>query len=379
MSDIKNSKWWTKKEIKLVKELRKHHLVNEIYDVLKQHGFERTIEAIASKCKREDWKFEGKEPKEDTILDEKTTTEKDSLLGQLENAWTQIVSTCKDINPADEKHGLLNPEEKKTKIVCISDLHIPFHKEDLVLDILMKHKGADYLVVNGDLLDLYAVSVFTKHQNVPLLKEYAIALEYIKVFSKLYKNVILLDGNHERRLHKYLSKALNNTVVPMLSRPILERLANGEVYDNNGKLIGLTPFENVHYSRHCAWMCQIGGAVFVHPEMFLGNSSTGVLRTVTKFDHKHRTQLDYEAVVMGHVHHLGKYIRDGVLLIEQGCLCNSLEYEEEDPKGKYGLQTLGYATLELDNKGHVDFNNSGPIYCGFNPKKLGRKIEIGVK
>ena len=710
MTDNKPIKW-TEEEEELVKELRRNNLVTEIYEVLVKNGFERTPEAISSKCKREGWYFEGRDDEldesEDT-LNEKMSDKEDSLLKNLQDAWQEIVTVGPKVNPVDEDHGFLHKDDDKIRIVSISDLHIPFHKEDLLLEVLIENKGADYLVVNGDMLDLYAVSVFTKHHNVPLLKEYAIALEYIKVFSKLYKNVILLDGNHERRLHKYLSKSLSNNVVPMLSRPILERLANGEIYDDDGRLIGMTPFDNVHYSRHCAWMCQIGGAVFVHPEMFLGNSSTGVLRTVTKFDQKHRTQLDYECIVMAHcfdketeiltdtgwktidsidqkdqamtlnldsnelefnkinsihkydnydklikfsnsqteimvtpqhgmlaanrysrtqkwekinaenllgkkrfdipaagyekqipdnkdfsdekisllgwtqaegnihfvspkddngyhirlsqsdtsdnyleeiekileiekisyskklkykanaiehgthrnhdayvyniscknaawmkdamnpdktfkwdfitslsyrqrqiliesickgdgskcstenwqhfytknlkirdqfqmlasmngyktnngqrkdgtyivylsnrsnnirtisnveevpysgetwclnvpngtlmarrngtmfitqnTHGLGQYVRDGVLLIEQGALCNSLEYEEEDPKGRYGLQTLGYAVIELDKQGHVDFNNSRPIYCGYNPKRLGRKIEIG--
>ena len=53
-----------------------------------------------------------------------------------------------------------NEEEGETRILCLSDLHIPFNRD---ISEFFKYKGrTDVLVLNGDIIDNYSMSNFTK-------------------------------------------------------------------------------------------------------------------------------------------------------------------------------------------------------------------------
>ena len=151
----------------------------------------------------------------------------------------------------------------RKKILCISDLHIPFHHIDLIKQIIRKHKNADILVINGDLLDHYSVSSFVKDKYVSLQSEYMLAIDFLKWVSKLFSEVYLVKGNHELRLNTWFNKRVNPDVGWLFSREILSRLAAGHIYDEVGNIIDTAGYDNVFYpGGEEAWWIKIGRAMF---------------------------------------------------------------------------------------------------------------------
>ena len=68
-------------------------------------------------------------------------------------------------------------EYDETKILCISDLHIPFNKD---IKEFSKYKNkVDILVLNGDIIDNYSMSSFTKMYRLSLVEELIKAREIL--------------------------------------------------------------------------------------------------------------------------------------------------------------------------------------------------------
>ena len=110
----------------------------------------------------------------------------------------------------------------KTRILCISDTHFPFAKP---IETFCDYVGrVDILVLNGDLLDCYAISKFSKlYRDSPIeemigARQYLINLiEYIRP-----SKVIVTYGNHCLRLGSYLSSRLDTDIQELL--PVLEQI-----------------------------------------------------------------------------------------------------------------------------------------------------------
>ena len=349
---------YTKEEDDILREFRKTKYISEIYDIFKTRGFERSVDSIEHRCRRLSLVFEGPEKKEGA----EENSEKDTDI--LNEAWGRLTRLSQDYVVTDGQTLAGLVVDPARKILFISDLHIPFQRSSLVLATLLEHQDADILVVGGDLLELYSVSTFPKRKDVPLLKEYGIALEWVRVFAGMFKQVILLRGNHEHRLQRYWEQTdKSKSVAPFIKTDILTALANGEEYDEEGKLVKRSPFPNVSYNPDSSWYVTIGKTLFAHPNFYLGDTSQASMRTVVKFDQEYRTRLDYDCVVMGHVHKMGKIIRNGRLLIESGCLCGMLEYMN-NADGAYTIQVAGFTVVYQDKDGNTDFINSSPIYRG---------------
>ena len=330
---------------------RSYSTIPEIQILLQKAGYDRTIKSIEHRCARLGLSYVGAVDDEDDDGD----------------AWSMVKER------AQESHNLLREDGKPVglvdklarKIVCMADLHIPFQRDELIEEVVKEHAGADYLVLAGDVLDLYCVSVFSKERRIPLLEEYAIAMEWIGVLARNFKKVILIEGNHERRLHRHFIKNISQESIPFVAQPVLERLANGETYLRDGCLADRRPFKNVYYDRRSPAQALVGKTLFVHPDAYLGPTATGgALRTVGKADKHFRGKLNYDSVVCAHTHHVGKAICDGVLLVETGCLCGLLDYQRSDVKFRFGTQENGYAVIYQDAKGNTDFNSSTHVYLG---------------
>lgn len=342
---------WSEKEDQLLKKHRPSKFIGEIYSEFIKAGFTRSIKAIERRADRLGIRF----------IERDDGKDKEKMLA---DAWIRIQELGKSFTT---EHGGISTglvEKPTTKILSISDMHIPFQNDELILNIVHEHSDADILVINGDLFDLYACSSFGQRMRVPMLKEYGVALEWLRIFAGVFKKIYLVDGNHERRLNWKLSKEIEQEVTALLARPVMERLANGETYDDTGKLIGYAPFKNVFYTRDSAWFLQLGKTIFAHPDKYLGPTITGTLRTAVSSNRYFRGKRSYDCIVMAHSHHFGSAVDDSVLIIEQGATCNLLEYEHSDSKMRWGNQVSGYAIIYQDKDGNTDFGRSHPIFCG---------------
>lgn len=252
---------------------------------------------------------------------------------------------------------------RNTKILSLSDLHIPFCDMELVDSIIEQHKDADVLVLNGDILDGYAPSSFAKDKAITMHTEYVECLEFVRRVSKIFPSVYLVRGNHEQRVERYFTDKVDSGMSMFVTKDALAYIAEGWIIDEAGNKRGCLDFSNVHYNVDGnPWILRLGKTVFLHPSSF----SQGALSTVTKACDYLTNFLEwdsFDSVVMGHTHKLGKAMYRGKLLIEQGSLSRILDYQRS-AKFKKDASVLGYAVIYQNANGETLVNESAPIYLG---------------
>ncbi|MCW4026588.1 MAG: metallophosphoesterase [Candidatus Bathyarchaeota archaeon] len=347
------SKDWTEQEKELLIELRPRHTIAEIAQTFKRKGLKRSRKAIERKAANLGLSYKGK-TKEAEV---ETKNEKEYL-----EAWGKITEITKEYKDElrEGTRGVIAPEKKRRKILTISDFHIPFDRDDLVHEAVENHSDADVLVVNGDMLDLHAVSTWPKDKSIALRKEYEKGIEYMKIFSKQFPHVILTRGNHEFRLNRYFHSNVNPVVSFLVNKEILGRLAAGEIYDEDGNIKEKHDFSNVTYdSGPEAWFFQVGKTIFAHPQTF----SRVEGRTSVQAWEYFMEREDIDSVVIAHTHQQSKIVTRGKLCIEQGCMCVPLDYSKQG-KLRYKPQSCGYAVIYQDEDGNTDFNESRCVFRG---------------
>jgi len=343
---------WSKGEVDLLEQLRPHMTLTEVKAEFERKGYKRSKKALERKACNLGIFYKG----------HVQLAKIDDISAEYSLAWQKIVGLKKEYQEAYTycTTGLIDPKKIKRKILCISDFHIPFDRDDLIYRIVKEHSDADILVVNGDMLDLYAVSTWPKDRSIILRKEYDIALEYLKVFSKTFPHVVITRGNHEYRLNRYFHSNVSKDISFMVSKEILGRLAAGEVYDGEGNVIERLDFGNVHYDPGPeAWFCKIGKTMFLHPTAFSKIETKVAVNAQEYFMERE----DLDCIVVAHTHHQGIAPSRNKLCLEQGCLCCPLDYEKTG-KIAYKAMVLGYSIVYQDAEGNCDFNKTHNVYLG---------------
>lgn len=269
------------------------------------------------------------------------------------------------VNDARHKvHMVHQPKSgKETKILVLSDLHCPFHNEKLIKEICEEHADADMVVLNGDIIDAYGASSFAQDKLVTILEEYNSALDLLIWISERFPKVLMTRGNHDQRVDRYFSKKFDPHMFALGQRDILWRLANGFIYDSAGGHVGQYKLTNVIYNpQGQPWFAQVGKTVFMHPHSYSGKQMQTVVNAQTHLEN-FIDRDDFDAIVIGHTHKVGKLVERGKLLIEQGCLCEVMDYQKE---GRFisRPQVVGYAVIYQDEQGNTNFNDSNFVYCG---------------
>ena len=110
---------------------------------------------------------------------------------------------------SDEKEfePFIIPEVYK-KLLVFGDAHIPYHNVDslsYMIEYALKQK-VDSILLNGDIIDFYGLSVFVKD---PRNRHFTEELELVKQFLNKLKEIFSVkifykQGNHEERLENYL-------------------------------------------------------------------------------------------------------------------------------------------------------------------------------
>lgn len=364
---------WSQEEIKLLKQYRPHCTLAEMEQIFNQAGFERTAKAISRKAHKlgvfcGSFSYEPKDSIDDVATGLASTPEeaRDTSVEQ-QATWNKILELKEDYETEFEHNVLGAVDNAARKILAISDLHIPFDREDLVLEVVQAHDDADILVINGDLLDLYAVSTWPKERTVVLEKEYQIAMEYMDYFAETFPLVVLTRGNHEYRLNRYFHSNVSPMLSFMVDKEVLSRLSNGEEYNEFGQIEWQHEFNNVVYqSGPEAWFAKIGKTIFAHPMTLSKVPGRIAIQAMEHFQERE----DIDCVVVGHSHQVSCIPRRGKLCIEQGCLCAPMDYAKKGTL-HYGPQGLGYAVIYQDEDGNCDFTASRPYFLGVQyPIKL---------
>ena len=168
-------KWTAEEEIFLLENISKS--LTELTDLFrtkwqkKSMGFPsiRTTNAIRSKINRD-----------------KITQTKEN---PYDDAWVNVIKTAKEYRSKSQHLDLGLTDSKERKIVTFSDLHIPFFLWEDMRVALSEHRDANYIVLNGDSLDAYIFSTFSKSKRVAALKEYNAAFDLVHFLSDNFENI----------------------------------------------------------------------------------------------------------------------------------------------------------------------------------------------
>lgn len=231
------------------------------------------------------------------------------------------------------------------RILAISDLHIPFN---LPIDIYKPYIGkVDTLVLNGDIEDCQSCSKYSRKYRIDVDKEMVATRDFLVELINMInpKKVIIVKGNHEHRMGRYLSDRLNEDLMSIMPDTPMDLIINEgfKVRDRVNKtetwyspVSDLFKEYNIEVSYTGEWWRKVGKTIFAHPLSY----STGMLKTTEKaVEYFLRKDRDFNAVVLGHTHKLGSYIQGGIKMYEQGCCCDLSKIDYSD----------GYLSLPSQN------------------------------
>lgn len=235
---------------------------------------------------------------------------------------------------------------KAVKILNLSDLHIPFTDYKTVAAILKKHNNADILMINGDLLDLFAVSKYAKDKEVALKREIDEGRDFLEYVSKNFKDVVITDGNHERRLKHYVTNMIPTDMQFLFPQDILQVVVSGEVLKKK-------PLKNIHVVG--SWWVKLFDVIFAHPDNYSGANLKTVQNTSEHFSLV--KNVFHRMCIIGHTHRAGWLVTGDIKLMETGCLCFEMDYHNGS-KFTRTKWTKAYSVVHIDSNGRSDFNDS---------------------
>lgn len=262
-----------------------------------------------------------------------------------ENLIRDIESQIDDINDIE-------------RVLVLSDLHIPFHKEEDIINIVKEHSNVSTIIFAGDILDCFSVSTFPKEMHIPLYEELKIASAFLRRIDRLTPNIkkIVFRGNHEFRFKRYLAK-FQSEFSPLVSDDILDILKNGFTYrDYKNRKRVVDPLSD-NFTIIDSWYYICKDLILAHPTNF---SKIPMRTCVSTYDYFKNQGIDFNALAIGHTHKAGSLIHGGTLLCELGCLCEQMDYANNG-NVNYTPQTNGYGVFVF-HKGKVDIYNSGTKY-----------------
>lgn len=226
--------------------------------------------------------------------------------------------------------GLLSGD--KTRVLCISDLHIPFQLDNL-LHIFEEYRNkVDILVVNGDEQDCQSISRFRKKYRVSFVEE---LIETRKFFIDAInlikpKKVIFNYGNHNARFINYMSDKLHEDILEILPNTNLDLIVVDGFFKHdriNGTKVFFEPLQEVIngveviYTNE--WFNQVGDVVFCHPSAF----KRSILKTSEDAWMYFKQQgFVFSTLVCSHTHMSGIYRYGDGFVVENGCLCKEQDY-----------------------------------------------------
>lgn len=227
------------------------------------------------------------------------------------------------------------------RCLVVNDIHIPF-QDNNALEIALKGKY-DTLILNGDILDFYALSKFTKNPSMNFLTERQSGLQFFGYLRGKHPKarIIWQLGNHETRLQQYIwSKAPALFGLPTMT---IEQLFNTGKYRieviPNGQFIKAGHLHIIHGNEGG------GNALINVARSRLLASFSNVLSA-----HSHVTQEFITRTIGGHI--IGSW--------SNGCLCQlKPQYR---PLNNWNH---GFAEIEMDGKDfqiHLKKIYGGKIY-----------------
>lgn len=230
----------------------------------------------------------------------------------------------------------------RKKLLHLCDLHIPYHNPEAVALALNLNASADVLIIS-ELMDLTSQSTFDNFRGAPLEQEIEATLAMLEHMSSRFPQLILVDGNHDFRVQRKVSRLLPPELQLLVEEvSLLELLAR--------------PFSNIYVVGH--WWVQIGDAIFAHANQ----ASSVSMKTVADLDTyfmnnapEFGLNMPFRVLVQAHTHSLGIIYRPNKKLFEGGMMCKSMAYHMQKPAKT--SWTTGFVSLEMID-GTTDLNKA---------------------
>lgn len=247
-----------------------------------------------------------------------------------------------------------------TRILSISDLHVPFQKP---VETFRDYVGCvDVLQINGDVVDGHSISRFPKAYRKSPMEEIIEAREYLMELIEYVrpKRVVVTYGNHDQRLQNYLAKNLDTDILELMPLTALELIIDDGFNHYNKEtrtktwyepLVKVFPDIAIEYAGN--WFCQIGEVIFAHPLAFKSSPMKTANDAMLWFRNE---GYQFSTLVMAHTHRLGQYIVGNTTLYEQGACCKTERMMYNDGKlVNSHKQGFIYLCLDKDGKELRDF------------------------
>lgn len=234
--------------------------------------------------------------------------------------------------------------KKFNRILILSDIHFPYHDKialDAAIQFGIKNK-ANMVVLNGDTLDMYQLSVFNKRPDkADMAIEFKMAKDFIKLMRKTFKNIIWKNGNHDERYELFLMK---NPAIFGVDDFQLE------------KILGLDKNEYITEKR----VIKAGKLSILHGH----EVGKGIFSPV---NFARTLQLKTgESTIAGHVHYASQHPfkrlnGEQLMCYSQGCLCELQPQYMPINQWKHG-----FAFVEIETNGNFHVQNkeiiNGKVY-----------------
>ena len=227
------------------------------------------------------------------------------------------------------------------RILCLSDVHLPYHDPkaiELTIEYAKKKLNPNVIYLNGDIMDVYQASRFTKDRRLRDLQgELEITREFLDYINEQFPKAkkYYKMGNHEDRWESFLkSKAPELLGIPEFKLPVLLKF-------------GEKGYQHIH-SKQFTYAGKL--AILHGHEVFAGfGGQVNPARTIftraissTLIGHHHRTSEHSEKDLRGNI----------ISTFSQGCLCGLRP--EYMPHNKWNH---GFAFIEVDNDGGFQLDN----------------------
>jgi len=244
------------------------------------------------------------------------------------------------------------------KYLIIQDTHIPFHDEEFLVSIIEKHKNEiDGLIIAGDFLDCYSISPFPKYKDISLREELTEGVKILQYLSENVKEIIVITGNHERRVTKAIHRNLDKNMAFLIQTNLLDFISRGLALETIGhELSNIEVIDN--------WYYQIGDAIIGHPEIYSSVELKSAVKSYEWFKKwQGRLNLDeFRFISHAHTHKAGvAYVEEASklhMVVETGACCLTQDYAiRAESRGKYTPPQNGYVLLIQEN-GKTNLNRT---------------------
>lgn len=209
-------------------------------------------------------------------------------------------------------------EIERRRVVVIGDVHA--NPDDALTEEIV-NAAPDLIVVGGDLLDMNSLNSHSKDTKGPALKtEFEICQGYlVSLLDRTPAEIILIEGNHEQRMARELSKTLPDKALDFA----LAHLAPLQIVAQGlGERVSLVSTDIPDYQSSTSFWGVVGDMLISHMD-FTGKKAGDAARKLYAWYIEWRKSLslpEISVLVQTHTHKLSLAFAEGgyVALIEPG-------------------------------------------------------------